>query len=97
VTAKTAMLPTESDIAVDPRILLYAAHHEALLPPGSVSKVSEWHAKAETLAACFQKAGKPADLDIQGQHGELWAAMKPVTCDLVKKMAKTAALWVEKK
>jgi hypothetical protein len=39
VSAKTAMLPTAKEFAVDPRIMLYAARHEAPLPPGYMSKV----------------------------------------------------------
>ncbi len=95
VIAKTAMLPTESKVTVDPRILLYAAQRKAPLPPGSVSKVGRW--KAETLAACFCKASKHAGDGIPGQHEELWAAMAAVPRHLVRNMAEKAAFWVDMK
>jgi hypothetical protein len=93
VNAKTAMLPTA---VVNPKVLLYAAQHNAPLPADGQAEVLKRRAQAEALAACFQKAVKHADLAIPGQHAELWGAMHDVQRDHVKSIAEKAAFWVQK-
>jgi hypothetical protein len=87
------MLPTA---VVDPKVLLYAAQHNAPLPAAGQAEVLTRRAQAEALAACFQKAVKHADSGIPGQHAELWGAMRDVQPDHVKNIAEKAVFWVQK-